>query len=132
MPLPTRQRDRVPARAQWPAHCWDRRRRRRFFRRRDPCSILEGSPVSGPWCRSKRYPSQMMCVRIDDSKIMIHEITSREDLILQPVALRDRKEDRADNHSADGDDEAEGGEFADVAVVPQFPNGYGHNLRTRR
>src|SRR5205823_5012638 len=75
---------------------------------------------------------QMMCVRIDDSKIMIHEITSREDLILQPVALRDRKEDRADNDSADGDDEAESGEFADVAVVPQFPNGYGHNLRTRR
>jgi hypothetical protein len=43
---------------------------------------------------------------------------SPQKLILQPVALRHFEKDRADNHRAQRDDEAESGQLADMAVIP--------------
>jgi hypothetical protein len=41
-----------------------------------------------------------------------------EKLILQPVTLRQFEKDRAYDHCAHRDDEAESGQLADMAVIP--------------
>src|SRR5713226_10693487 len=53
-------------------------------------------------------------------------------LVLQPVPLGNRKEDRADDYGADRDDQTESGELTDVAIVPQLPNRHGYHLRAGR
>src|ERR671919_2119209 len=63
---------------------------------------------------------------------MVRPWNSGETLILQSVALRDAKKDRPHDHGADRNDETESRQFADVAVVPQFPNFYRHDLRSWR
>src|SRR4030095_13529451 len=53
-------------------------------------------------------------------------------LVLQSVALRYVEKNRSHDHRAEGDNQAEGSEFPDVAIVPQLPNRHGHDLRARR
>src|SRR5437867_78931 len=49
-------------------------------------------------------------------------------LVLQAVALRYVEKNRSHDHRAEGDNQAEGSELPDVAIVPQLPNRHRHDL----